>query len=219
MQRQLGDRFELAYGLIVQGQIAAAEGQYSRARTALGESLLVRHELGDRSGVAESMESLAALDAAERQLELAVRLGAAAAALRERIGAPLTPQGQVVLDQWLVPTRKMLGAEATTRAWASGRAMSGEAAVQLALAPTLREPNRALRSSGRKAGQSGAALSPREQEVAVLLARGLSNRQIAGELVITERTVATHIEHMLGKLGYASRHQVAAWASEHALVD
>jgi predicted ATPase/DNA-binding CsgD family transcriptional regulator len=219
VQRELGDRFELAYGLIVQGQIAAAEGQYATARTALGESLLVRYELGDRSGVAESMESLAALDAAERQLELAVQLAAAAAGVRERIGAPLTPQGKVALDQWLVPARKKLGDEATTRAWASGGVMSADAAVRLALAPKPRERNHTIRSPRRKAGQPVAALSPREPEVAVLLARGLSNRQIAGELVITERTVATHIEHMLGKLGYASRHQVAAWASEHGLAE
>ncbi len=210
VQRRLGDRFELAYGLMVQGQIAAAEGQHFRARTALGESLLVRHELGDRSGVAESMESLAAVNAAEQRLELAVKLAATAAGMRERIGAPLTPQGQAVLDQWLVPARDSLGVDATVRAWASGWAMSGDAAVQLALAPKPVERNRTIRSSIPKEGQPTGALSPREQEVAVLLARGFSNRQIAVELVITERTVATHIEHILGKLGYASRHQVAA---------
>jgi DNA-binding NarL/FixJ family response regulator len=223
VQRRLGDRFELAYGLMVQGEIAAAEGQHSRSRTALGESLLVRHELGDRSGVAESLESLAALDAAERLLELAVQLAAAAAGLRERIGAPLTPQGQVVLDGWLAPARKNLGVEAITRAWASGRAMSADAAVQLALAPTpAPERERTTRSSGRngrRGPQPVAALSPREQEVAILLARGLSNRQIAQELIIAERTVATHVEHLLGKLGYASRHQVANWATEQGLAD
>jgi non-specific serine/threonine protein kinase len=53
--------------------------------------------------------------------------------------------------------------------------------------------------------------------VAALLAHGLSNRQIAEQLVITERTVAAHIEHLLDKLGFASRHQVGAWADEHRL--
>jgi DNA-binding NarL/FixJ family response regulator len=62
-----------------------------------------------------------------------------------------------------------------------------------------------------------AVLSPREQEVATLLARGLSNRQIAEQLVVTERTVAAHVEHILDKLALASRHQVAAWAAEHGL--
>ncbi len=48
-------------------------------------------------------------------------------------------------------------------------------------------------------------------------ADGLTNRQIAERLVITERTVAAHIEHILNKLGFASRHQVATWAVEHNL--
>jgi non-specific serine/threonine protein kinase len=62
-------------------------------------------------------------------------------------------------------------------------------------------------------------LSPREQQVAALLAQGLSNRRIAERLVVTERTVAAHIEHILDKLGFASRHQVAAWAADHGLVN
>ncbi len=53
--------------------------------------------------------------------------------------------------------------------------------------------------------------------MAALLALGLSNRQIAQRLVVTERTVAAHIEHLLNKLGFASRHQVGAWADEHGL--
>ena len=61
-------------------------------------------------------------------------------------------------------------------------------------------------------------LSPREQQVAALLAEHLSNRQIASRLVITERTVAAHVEHILDKLGVASRHQAGAWAAEHGLV-
>ena len=63
-----------------------------------------------------------------------------------------------------------------------------------------------------------ANLSPREQEVAALLADGLSNRQIAEHLVVTERTVAAHIEHILNKLGFASRHQVGDWAANQGLI-
>jgi len=53
--------------------------------------------------------------------------------------------------------------------------------------------------------------------VAALLALGLTNRQIAQRLVVTERTVGAHVEHILDKLGFASRHQVGAWADEHGL--
>jgi DNA-binding NarL/FixJ family response regulator len=54
--------------------------------------------------------------------------------------------------------------------------------------------------------------------VAALVAEGLTNGQIAEELVITQRTVAAHIEHILNKLGFASRTQVGVWAAEHRLI-
>ena len=53
--------------------------------------------------------------------------------------------------------------------------------------------------------------------MAAVLAQGLTNRQIAEQLVVTQRTVASHIEHFLEKLGFASRHQVGVWAAEHGL--
>jgi DNA-binding NarL/FixJ family response regulator len=63
--------------------------------------------------------------------------------------------------------------------------------------------------------QSESALSDREWEVAMLVARGLSNRQIAAELVVSERTVDTHVSHILRKLSLVSRAQIAAWAVQH----
>ena len=67
-------------------------------------------------------------------------------------------------------------------------------------------------------GRPLAVLSPREREVAALIALGLSNRQIADELVISVATVERHVANMLGKLGYRSRTQIAAWAVDHALL-
>lgn len=61
------------------------------------------------------------------------------------------------------------------------------------------------------------ALIPREREVAELVARGLSNRQIAEALVITERTAESHVQHILDKLGLTSRSQIAAWAVDRGL--
>jgi pimeloyl-ACP methyl ester carboxylesterase/DNA-binding CsgD family transcriptional regulator/class 3 adenylate cyclase len=63
-----------------------------------------------------------------------------------------------------------------------------------------------------------AMLSPREREIAALIALGLANRQIAGELAISVGTVERHVANMLGKLGYRSRTQIAAWAVDHAIL-
>jgi non-specific serine/threonine protein kinase len=53
--------------------------------------------------------------------------------------------------------------------------------------------------------------------VAALVAQGLGNRQIAARLVVTPRTVATHMEHILAKLDLTSRVQVGLWAAGHGL--
>jgi DNA-binding NarL/FixJ family response regulator len=63
-----------------------------------------------------------------------------------------------------------------------------------------------------------APLSHREREVATLVALGLSNRQIAEELVIASSTAERHIANILNKLGYHSRTQIAAWAVEQRLL-
>jgi CRP-like cAMP-binding protein len=87
-----------------------------------------------------------------------------------------------------------------------------------AAAPGPRPPAGARARGGE--GQAGAStpLTPREREVATLIARGLTNREIAAGLVVTERTAATHVEHILSKLGLRSRAQVAAWAAEQGLL-
>jgi DNA-binding NarL/FixJ family response regulator len=65
--------------------------------------------------------------------------------------------------------------------------------------------------------QTGGPLSPREREVAVLIVSGLSNREIAESLVISERTVEHHVSSILGKLGLDTRGQVGVWAVQHGM--
>jgi DNA-binding NarL/FixJ family response regulator len=119
-------------------------------------------------------------------------------------------------DRWLVPLRRALGDDAAALAWAQGRALGLEHALALAVVEvSLPDPSNVHKASGLPTN----LLTRREREVAALLTRGLSNRQIAEQLVITERTVASHIEHILEKLGFASRHQVGAWMVEHDLLN
>ncbi|HEV2125285.1 MAG TPA: LuxR C-terminal-related transcriptional regulator [Chloroflexota bacterium] len=70
-------------------------------------------------------------------------------------------------------------------------------------------------NAGNGQGNGLMVLTRREQEVAALIARGLTNRQIAVVLVIAEGTADRHVSNILGKLGMATRAQVAAWVVEH----
>jgi DNA-binding CsgD family transcriptional regulator len=72
-------------------------------------------------------------------------------------------------------------------------------------------------TSGSRARRGSARLTPREREVAALLTRGLTNRQIAADLVITVATAERHVTNVLNKLGFHSRAQIAAWAAEQGL--
>jgi DNA-binding NarL/FixJ family response regulator len=73
-------------------------------------------------------------------------------------------------------------------------------------------PARPLSASNGSSGPSASsALTPREWEIAAMIARGLTNRAIADELVISQATVARHVANILTKLGFTSRAQVAAW--------
>lgn len=77
-----------------------------------------------------------------------------------------------------------------------------------------REPSRlAPRSDGTRGGASPGLLTRREQEVAALVARGLSNAEIAATLVISDRTAETHVRHIMDKLGFSNRTQIAAWSA------
>ncbi len=67
--------------------------------------------------------------------------------------------------------------------------------------------------------QLGGPLTAREREVAVLIAHGLTNRQIAERLVIAPRTADNHVQHIFDKIGVSSRAQVAAWVVINGLLD
>ncbi|WP_040698798.1 ATP-binding protein [Nocardia vinacea] len=93
---------------------------------------------------------------------------------------------------------------------AAARAIAGNAlpkARVLSMTPWIARLEQLLETTGAQ------PLSPREQEVAALVAAGHSNREIARTLVISERTAQNHVQHILVKLGYTRRSQIAAWAA------
>ena len=130
------------------------------------------------------------------------------------MGAPLWPSIRPYIEQTADQARAVLGDAGFQQAWTSGASLSVDQAVALAMA--LRDPPQLERRFIQAKRLHGARpLTSRELAVAHRIARGLTNKQIAAELVIAEGTADRHVANILGKLGFNSRAQIAAWAVEH----
>jgi len=216
--REIDARPEIARCLAGLGRVAMDLGALALARQHLGESLQLSHSTGSRIGVARGLEAFAALATREDRPELAVRLTAAAAALRDVAGLPALSGART--ERYLASARH-LGENTIARLWAQGRAMSSEEAVALAL-DTGPGPQSfgggdtvALTALGSAAATPPpGALTPRERQVVELVAAGYSNKAIAEELFISPATAARHVANIMAKLGFNSRAQIAAWAAE-----
>ena len=114
---------------------------------------------------------------------------------------PLVP----VLAEAKASAMGALGASKFQAEFQAGSRLSRDAALRLALGESDQAQ---VAASG---GAESAPLGKRELEVARLVAEGLSNKQIAARLFISDRTVATHVGNILNKLGFNSRAQVASW--------
>jgi predicted ATPase len=118
------------------------QGDSDEARRLYGESIQMFQNLGHKRGIARVLECLAANAAAQSDAVQALHFAGAAAALRERLGAPLTPAEQHKLEKVLEFARRTLGSAAGTTAWMEGWALPVEQAIQEALdsgaGPTLR---------------------------------------------------------------------------------
>jgi predicted ATPase/DNA-binding SARP family transcriptional activator len=133
IQREIGDRRGIAYSLGGLGIVAFCQGDYASARAYHEESLIIRREIGDRWGMAYSLEAFAEMVGSTGKAEQAAVLWGAAEALREKIGAPLPSDERQTNERSVAAAREALGDEAFTTAWATGRAMTLEEAIALAL--------------------------------------------------------------------------------------
>ena len=169
--------------------------------------------------LAGSLEELAASLAQQHKPGQAAQLLGAAEALRERTAQPLSPIERPRVARSGAALRARLQPDALSTQWAIGRAMAPEEAVRLALG-TESLPAPALEHApAQPPNDATSALTRREREVASLVARGFSNRRIADALVIAESTATVHVKHILAKLEFVSRAQVAAWAVSCGLLD
>lgn len=196
------------------GRIALAQGDLATARVRLIESLRLCQGTGQRLGVARRIETLAQLALAEEDDRRAVRLAGASAAIRSAMSGAVLPSGfGARMEELLQPARMRLGEALVAQLWAHGQEMSQEQAVRYALQGD--EQSDVPMMTGRHpAAAPLTTLTGREWEIAGLIARGLSNKAIADELVISPATAARHVANILAKLGFSSRTQVATWVIE-----
>jgi non-specific serine/threonine protein kinase len=188
------------------GQTARRRGDTSSALRLVLESLELQREIGNKQGLVECLAALAGLafdcSTSERAVEL---LGACCSAL-DALDAPLAPADAFDLARDRARGEASLPPAVWVAADSRGRALGLTEALALA-----QSTSSATRLEERPAASSS-TLSPRETEVAALIARGLSNREIAAALTISEKTAANHVEHIMTKLDLRSRAQIAVWA-------
>jgi ATP/maltotriose-dependent transcriptional regulator MalT len=192
------------------GDLDRFDADYARAESRLRQSLELLVRLEDAWGSSAALESLALVACARGAARRSAALFGAADAQREEAGAALPPVDLPEHDRAMAALRLQLGHEALQAGLARGCRLTRREALALAhqlpdgLTPVIARPPLSVQ-----------VLTEREREVAGLVAAGLSNRQIADELVFTKHTADKHVGNILGKLSLASRAQLAVWWIAH----
>jgi predicted ATPase/DNA-binding SARP family transcriptional activator/DNA-binding CsgD family transcriptional regulator/Flp pilus assembly protein TadD len=212
--QEIGDRSNIAISLMYSALAALIRGDHERVRALSEESLKLLQIGEDKQHIADCLEIMAGGAGAQGRAQRAARLWGAAEAMREDIGVPLQPEDRKLLDPYLATARSSLGEAVWQATLGEGRTMMPERAIEYAL--SAEEPGSSPPAVRRSGGDS-AALTPREEEVAVLVSHGLTNRQIASELSISQHTVATHIAKIRRRLGFSSRSRLSAWVAQRGL--
>ncbi|MCZ4589073.1 protein kinase domain-containing protein [Rhodococcus opacus] len=198
-----------SYALWVMGVTEWRQGDADRAGGLLERSLRLTREASNRRTAASGLEALAWIAAGEKKPRRAAVLLGSAEELSRSVGsdAVVFPGLLVHHEECERTSRRALGERGFAEASREGRRLGFDAAVAYALgerapgappAPTAMLPK----------------LTKREGQVADLVAEGLTNKEIAARLVISPRTAQGHVEHVLAKLGFTSRAQIAAWVVE-----
>jgi len=186
-------------------------GKPEQAEALAREGASVKHAVGDRRGVALLVESLAWMASDRGAHARAAVLQGYAQRLRESIMVALLSRHQARHAASEQSALSELGEAGFAKAFARGVTMPDTEAIAYVLeqAPTTPVPT----SPPSQKRESRNILTRRELEIARLIAEGLSSQQIATKLVISERTVTTHVTNMLNKLGLSSRIQLASWVT------
>lgn len=215
-----GDRRSEGVMNAMLARIITAQGDYDTARILLKESLAIGREIGDKTEIATlCLEGMAILAGASGQRAWAVRLWGAAEKLRDVVAFPMIPVERVPYQRSITELRAFFGEQNFAILKEEGRAMSPEEALsERATLPPKQTSQPAQFSPIEKTLTYPAGLSAREVEVLRLLTQGLSDAEIAERLVVSPRTVNTHLTSIYRKLQVTSRSAATRYAIEHQVV-
>ncbi|MGP4027097.1 LuxR C-terminal-related transcriptional regulator [Actinomadura sp. 3N407] len=205
-----GEGWHRAYTMMALGVEVWRQGDAARATAMERESLRFNHSLDDPLGIGVNLEVLAWIAATEGQHSRAARLLGIAESVWKAVGAPLSGYGHLAHyhDACVDDTRRALGPAAFLTEFGRGAGMPYEEGLAYGLGEAVPA------AAASQDADSSSPLTPRETEIALLVAQGASNKKIAAALVISQRTVEGHIEHIMNKLGFNSRAQIAAWVRD-----
>jgi DNA-binding CsgD family transcriptional regulator len=205
LSREAGDLYQLEAMLRNVGLAALMAGDLEASKPWLVEAMRVAQQVDNRFAQFYLLTSLGWHAASSGQARLAAQLLGAAESLGTGAGARISGPHAPLLARAKESARGTLGAPSCEAAFEAGRRLRREAAVRLALG----EPDQVEPEAGGEV--TFGPLAKREVEVAQLVAEGLSNKQIAARLLISEPTVATHMRSIMNKLGCNARAQIASW--------
>ncbi|MBI5714097.1 MAG: tetratricopeptide repeat protein [Chloroflexi bacterium] len=213
LRREIGHKWGIGGSLGMWAWIAMHQRDWDTALIRLRESIGVRKEIGDKGGIAWCLERLAEVAMENNALARAVQIFGAASALRGSMGSVIDPVDQPEHDLRIATLHKKLNEENYSAVWNAGRTMTMEQAIEYALAEQVE-----VQPSASAQPHDPNALTPREIEVLRLAQAGLSDAKIAEKLVISRRTVNTHLSSIYSKLGVNSRSAATRYALDHKLI-
>ncbi|HEX6556060.1 MAG TPA: protein kinase [Ktedonobacteraceae bacterium] len=214
LYREIGNRRTLAESLAILARVILAQGEKAAAQAIYEESLAIARELNHMWLIASCLEGWASMVAEQGQFAWAAQLWGSAESLREAIRVPISLAERADYERAVAAARAQLGEKAFAARWREGRTMTPEQAFAAQGEETVPSPTTTVTASP----TYPAGLTVREVEVLQLVARGMTNTQIAHELVLSEKTVATHLTHIFNKTNSENRAAAVAFAMRQGLV-
>ncbi|HET9052351.1 MAG TPA: LuxR C-terminal-related transcriptional regulator, partial [Candidatus Dormibacteraeota bacterium] len=210
LARATGDRQAQGHALSSLALLSSREGDADRAATLVHEALQVQERIGDVIGIISSLETLAELAAASGRGVVAARLFGAAQRARDARGCCLPPGGERALLRRLPQLAGLLESGDWAQAVSEGANLSAAEAVSYAARG---------RGSKDRPLTGWDSLTRAERDIAHLVADGMSNREIGDRLLVSARTVETHLSHIFRKVPVANRRELCRVARERNLVE